>query len=540
MRLRLATLRGVSPVLAILAAVTAAWTAFAVAHSTGWSPPVGGPRAGSLLLVLVPAALVSAALLRRGEHVDRLPAMALWTALVAGALIATPYLLANPVVALGIPACAISAVLCARYPAAAVTGVVALVGFGGTLRAFTAVRPAPLIDLVLIGLLAAALTRRARSTGGRHALVPGAVAVAVYLLITTFEILTAETTFLGVQAFRNSPWFMVGALAIGIAPWDRATFDRVLRGVLVVALAVAAYAVYRWRAGLAPEEIALAGSSIGQYSVVGGDIATIGSFPTRGDLALWCSVMVPFCAVLALSWHGRWRAAAATAAALGLLALLATEVRSASVAVGVAVAVVMALYLLSNGFTGARIGVAAVATVLGLCAGAVIFEATAGRSEQSTDRYAALLRPSTDPSYIARTYKWRAAVQDIDRRPFGQGLGASGNTQRVYGRYVNLSSYSIDNSYLKIALEQGAAVTLLFVVGLLLLLYDLVKRALLTIEREAATMLIAASAALVAMMILFFVGAANEGSTVLAGWILVGLGIGQAARLRVRPASSAA
>jgi hypothetical protein len=85
----------------------------------------------------------------------------------------------------------------------------------------------------------------------------------------------------------------------------------------------------------------------------------------------------------------------------------------------------------------------------------------------------------------------------------------------------------VDNSYLKVAFEQGFVVTVFFMVAMVLLLVGLARRALVALEPARAGPAIAACGTLVAMLVLFFIGNYVEGFPVLAGWVMVALGVRQ-------------
>jgi O-antigen ligase len=155
---------------------------------------------------------------------------------------------------------------------------------------------------------------------------------------------------------------------------------------------------------------------------------------------------------------------------------------------------------------------------------------TLGGGEETGRRYGAILSPGGDASVEGRLTKWRSAVDDVDSQPFGHGAGTAGRTQVRFGRFQTIGGLDIDNSYLKVAYEQGLVVLLLWVAGALLLLVALAMRATSAADPARAALGIGACATLVSMLVLFFIGDYIEGLPALAGWILVGLGLGQFTR----------
>ena len=150
-----------------------------------------------------------------------------------------------------------------------------------------------------------------------------------------------------------------------------------------------------------------------------------------------------------------------------------------------------------------------------------------------------ILTPNRDAAYQTRLSKWTTALEDIDRNPFGGGLGTAGRLYREQGRFQTISSIDVDNSYLKVALEQGFAVMLLFGAGLALLLVGIARRAWLTVDRSRATVGIGAAAALASYMVMLNSAVYIEGLTAMAAWTVVGLGVAQFATLPSSPEDAA-
>jgi len=150
-----------------------------------------------------------------------------------------------------------------------------------------------------------------------------------------------------------------------------------------------------------------------------------------------------------------------------------------------------------------------------------------------------ILSPGRDEAYQTRLTKWSAALDDIDRNPFGGGLGTAGQVQREQGRFANIGSIGVDNSYLKVALEQGFAVMIVFAASLVLLLIGIGRRAWVTADRSQATLGIGAAATLASYLVLLNSALYIEGLTAMAAWTVVGLGVAQFATLSQRSGGTA-
>jgi hypothetical protein len=255
-----------------------------------------------------------------------------------------------------------------------------------------------------------------------------------------------------------------------------------------------------------------------------------GSFTSGHELAAWSSAVVPFLAAYAMTWRNRWGALAAVAATGGIVVIFATEVRTGLAAVAVGLGVVLVVYQASHGFQGLHLGVTTLVVVVALIAGIGAYSAVVGGNAERGQRFANILTPDQDPAYQARLIKWRSAVSDLTHHPFGFGIGTAGRVQRRSGRFITDASVNVDSGYLKIAWEQGYAVLALYAIGLVALLAGLLRRAILTRDRERAGMAGGAAGAVAALGILLFTGTFDEGLTALATWMIAALGIAQFVR----------
>lgn len=462
----------------------------------------------------------------RPETVARLRRAGTWVLLFAAALAMAVVTAHQPLAALAVPALALSAVLCWLRPAFATVTLLVLTASYGTVGAVTGLSVAPLADLLLAGLwLGAGWGFLAGRRESPTWLWPGVVVSGLYLLLTLADIAASENVELALRSFRTAGWYMLALMVVGFAPWGRASRTRIARGFAAVALAAGAYALLRWLTGSTGAELEIA-RAVNRDSLR--DVALIGSFDDDQRLAAFCAVAIPFCLALAVTFRRTWRLLAAAAAAACTIAVFGTEARSAVAAAVVGAAVVVGLYQLARAFPGLHLGATSVLVCAGLSISAAGLWVASETGSLGLGQYAAILTPSNEPSYQARTRTWDEAWREVDERPLGRGLGTVGEVSSgSYARFAVLGARSLDNSYLKIALEQGVAAMVLFVLGLLLLLFGLARRATAARHPERAGLAIGACGALAAFLLLLWVGTSISGFPALTAWILIGIGVAQ-------------
>ncbi len=484
----------------------------------------GGPTPPGALLIL-PLPLLVPALVILADV--RLPPLAGWAAAIAGIALAA-YLGAlivprYPLLILGLPAVIAVGMLAARRPTVVLFGCLIASGTFGSLDALASVPAAKVTDLLLLGLWGAVGWNWAFNRSERLPIVPSLVALGLFIALSAVEILAADNLQAAVQAFRGQFWYLAVVVLIALAPWTLATRQRMLRSAVVAGLVVGGYATLRWQIGPAGAEQELGATSGNNF--VDGELGVIGSFATRKELAFWTAILIPFLFGLGLAWRGRWRMVALAGAAACVVAMLASDVRAGIAAAGPGV-------LLVVGALPARAGVPrapradGLFVVLGAAAIAVgAFSVTLGGKEDVQDRYGNILAPNRDASYQARIVKWRQALDDIDTAPFGHGLGSAGRAQKRYGTASTVVNVDVDNSYLTVAYQQGFVAVLILAGIFLMLLLSLVRAAVFTTDSSVAAPALAGAGTLASMLIIFYVGEYIEGLPVLAGWILVGLGM---------------
>jgi hypothetical protein len=125
---------------------------------------------------------------------------------------------------------------------------------------------------------------------------------------------------------------------------------------------------------------------------------------------------------------------------------------------------------------------------------------------------------------VNREAKWEAALEDVREHPFGQGLGSASLQPTIRDEFISAATRALDNSYLKIAFEQGLAMMVLFAIAMLLVFLQLVIGAMRAVRAEAAAMAAGASGALLSAMAVYYTGMEYEDAISLAPWMAVGLG----------------
>ena len=423
------------------------------------------------------------------------------------------------------------AVAASRAPVATALTVAAITGAYGGVEAYTSIKHGVAVDFLLLSLWLAAAWSLAR--GGQPArawIWPGVIGIGAYLLLTLLSVGFADDTTAALRSFRSSGWYAMSFLLVAYAPWPPGGLKRLTRGLLVVALAVSAYALLRWQIGASPEETELAART-SYTNYLDGELGVVGSFTSRKELAAWGALVLPLCVSYALAMRDGWRAVAGAAAIACAGAVFVTEVRVGLVAALLGVAVTLILLQLAPGLPGARLGIGAVGLIAAVVVGAGAFALTTSGDETSRQRFENILTPENDPSVQARLFKWRTAVKEIDERPFGHGLGTAGIAQIRDGRFLNTASLDLDSGYLKVAYEQGLFLAVLYALAIAALLVGLVLRVLSTQARTGVALGAAGCGALTALLVLMAAGTYQEGLPALAAWLVVGLGVSQFSRV---------
>jgi hypothetical protein len=519
------------------AGATAVWTALVVAQQADPRGLTLGGNAQNALIYGIPA-LLALALIFDARLSSRRPlqlALA-WAGLVVAANVAVDALSANNVKPLlALPALVISAAVFGRRPVLGVTLAFVMSGFYGSLIAFWQFPEEKTVQLVMGGL-ALALIWQAFVIGREHSIrmTLGLAFPLIYGYISIVQLMLDTGNPAAGRGFMTSVWFMTPVAVIALAGWPRHVLERIAKGILVVTALVGAYAVYRWLTDISLTEYKSYGGD--QYNYVGGKLRLLGSFPTGQDLGGWTAAVVPFALAMAFAFKGRWRSLALAAAILSLIGMAGSQVRIAVVAVALGTLVVVLLHETSGGFAGLRLGSTATALVAMVAIGVAAFQITGGTTDKVSHSYTSLLRPfdRSDPSVSARIYKWDQAVRDLRGHPFGYGLGTANKQSTGFLQsFESIGQYDVDNGYLVVALEQGLAVMVIFVLALLLLMTDLIRKSVALTDAVPAAVAIGAAGTLVSFLVIEWAVAFQDGPRALAIWIIVGLGLAQFTTARV-------
>ena len=493
------------------AIVVAAWGAFLVSRQT------------DAITLAVPAAMVGTLVLTR-----RPPRAAVWAAAgvatLSLALFLAEHVVPNALLVLALPAGVAAGIACRRRPDLAILALFAVASAFGVIDAFTPIPPSKLADLLLAGLWLGVAWRWL--VGGERftlRLPAGVVLLLAFAIVTLAQVAAAPSLSFGLHTFISTGLYLITVLLVGASELDARRLAIVGKGIVAIALAVAAYAVLRHVIGPAAKERAIASQQ--PFNFKDGKLLLFGSFESRHQLGLWCALVVPFCAGMAAVLRGRWRIAALAVIPLCAVALIASQSRAALVAAIVGLAVVLALHSMGRAFPGPRLGVVVAAVVVLVGGGAAAIALSGGSGNETTKTFTVVLHPNDDAAYRARVAKWDEALRAIRKQPMGHGLGSANQLQEQQGRFVSIGSFSIDNSYLRVGYEQGIVPALLYIAGLLALALALIRRAAITPDAARAGPALAAAGAMVAYVVVLYPSNAFDGYAALTAWLLAGVGI---------------
>ena len=425
--------------------------------------------------------------------------------------------------ALLVPAALAGGIAVASRPDFAVVGLLLMTGFQGTILLYTPLPGRALVDCILAALWLGAFWATLNYKNRPIWLLPGIVALGVYVVISGLGAVFSENPGDGIASLHLSVWLMAATFLLALAPWGSVTYWNIAKGALIVAILVGLYALFRTITGPADAERELALRGKPGFLA----LKTSGSLPSAGHLASWCTSLVPFTLALSLTMAGRWRWVAISAFALSLFAVLATEVRAGIVGALAGAFLVVVLVAGTRAFPG-PVKTIRVAVALGgaLLVGAGAYVTTIGTSDESSARFERILTPENDLAFSTRLVRWEEAFEVMAENPFGQGLGTLGSVAADKPLDPDLTR-QLDSSYIKVGVEQGPWVLAFFVLALLLLLVNLCWRSITTADPTRAALGIAGAGVLLGVSVSFYANTYIEEPQILAGWILVGLGVAQ-------------
>jgi hypothetical protein len=452
----------------------------------------------------------------------------------------------EPLIVLAIPAAVPVAIASARWPVATISVLALCASAYGALLALTPIPALKLADGLLAALWLGVVIAFVRGRRERPVYPPPALLlVFAYIAISALALVTGSFD-AGIESFRLTAAHLSIVGLVAIAPWDARTYRMAGQALLVVSLLVGGYCLLRYATGATAAETALARATFAGLPT-STELRFFGSFPSAQELTVWAAGMLPFGVAVVLCVRGRWRWVALATVALCLIALLAADVRTGIVAAVAGLVVTVVLFMGSQALpSGTRVGAAFTGVLLVVALGGAAYFTAVSGSPTREERLSALLDPSEDRNFQIRTERWELAWQEIKQEPFGHGLGTAGTGSRSEAAGV-VGPEVLDSSYLKIGIEQGIPVMVLFAAMLAALLISLAWRSISGHSPGAAVFTIGAAGTLTSLAVLFYGSSYVESPSILPAWIVVGLGVAMLAGARSedfalplrRPAGSA-
>ena len=450
------------------------------------------------------------------------------------ALVAGAWAVAVAPVSISLAAVVVAALALARYrPAWAFAVAVLLFGVEGSVKLLLGLEPTPVpiesralgagaLDLVLFaavaGLVASDRLRTPRALWARAGRAGRVVMVLLcaWLVVSVLQIPQGGDIQQGLEGFRIFHAYALAAVAGAIvlaAPGSGVWGARVG---LAIGLAVSLYAAARVAVGPAFEESVFTTVGTRTHSY-GSTLRGVGSFSSAVAMQ---SFLTPLCAFALVGGYlePRLRMLACPTAALALVGLGGAYGRAPlmAMAVGLALAVVV---LAAAADVSARRRLAAAVLSAIVLAGMYAGLELAGTASPVLDaRAGGVARPLSDLSVTERLANWGDKLAGVADEPLGRGVGAVGAARATGDR----PRATTDNSFLKVAVEQGVVVAALFVValaGAVVLLALRLRR--LTGERRAIGL--AALSGFVAFLALSTTGEYVEQPGKVVGWALLGI-----------------
>jgi O-antigen ligase len=385
---------------------------------------------------------------------------------------------------------------------------------------------AVLLDLALTAAIVAVLLesrdahgRRGWSAIGRAARI-GIALLAAWLALSVVQIPQSGDVVAGLAGFRVTQAYVLVAVAgalLAVATRGRKLAELLL-GVCTV---VAAYAALRVATGPSAIERAYVLARPGDVKAYGDVFRTVGSFSGAVGLASFLVPAAVFAFALALC-SPRNRVAPALAAVLAFVGIVGTQTRGAVVAVAAGTVIAAALFVLAARPSRRAVLLVFAAVVIALAGVAGATAVAMGVSAATSKRAQAFVHPLRDESIRLRLRTLERSVKEVEKHPFGTGLGTVGRASELRGKPV-----TTDNSYVKVLREQGYLGGVLFAAGIVVVLGALGAR--LRRAPGNATLEIAAFAAAVSFFVLALFGEYVEQPGKVLAWALLGVAVGAVA-----------
>jgi O-Antigen ligase len=507
----------------VLAILSAAWSIATIyVRFKGGTLP-GPGKVTKLVPYAMPAVLALSLLIKKDRPVSWLDQVCwVWTALVLLAVLLVPSVGRGSTTDLiAILAGGVAAAVARRWPSFALFVVALMSASYGSLDAIWNFPSSKLMALALAGLWVSLIAQVILDGSRPVRLSVGLWLFIAYLAITAIMVPLAPDRFVADYSFKNVDWYFMVVPLLAWSGWQRSTHDRMAKTLLLVALAAGGYAVFRVIVGPAHKEL-LQFESTPYNFTPNGKLKPGGSFATAQDMGTWMAFLVPFCFAQLLSRRDVWRVVALAAMGLCTIAAVESNTRIALVGIGAGLVLVLALYAFSPAFPGLRLGVTFAAVVLGVAAIAGALLVTGNNVSHS---YSGLLHPTSDPSYIAREAKWSQALDAIRTEPFGSGVGTASQAEQYAALFSATGDTEVDNGYLRIALEQGLVIMILFAAALAGMLVALVVTSFKRGEMPGAALTIGAAGTLLSYAVVMMAEDASADPRALGAWIPIGLGM---------------
>jgi O-Antigen ligase len=328
----------------------------------------------------------------------------------------------------------------------------------------------------------------------------------------------------GLEGFRLFHAYVVVALAAAVV-FARPSFARHgMVAILAIGLAVSAYAALRLVIGPAESEIALA-TTDDTTTRYGSEWRAFGSFSGAVGLTSYLGPLTLFSLVIGLLVR-RVRVLAWTVALLCVAAVIGSYARAPLLGMVLGLACVLAVLLSIADMTLRRkLAALAAAAMLVAVAFGGIWAASQG-SPQLRERAQGILDPLDDASVNVRLRNWENVIGEVRRRPLGRGVGTIGRASPVEYKY-GTRYQTTDNSFLKVFVDQGIPVALIFLCGLLGVVAVMLRRLRRAVGEQRALGL-AAVAGLVTFLGMAATGEYVEQPGKVVAWGLLGVALSQA------------
>jgi hypothetical protein len=473
-------------------------------------------------------------------------------ALTVVGLVGVVCALAWPIVAVGLALLIVISALAWRAPSVAFLAALLVSGAVGILKARLSFEQAPspdslgagLVDvLLLISFVGLMLRDRGHSVrtvwraAGRAERVVWTLVLA-WLVISVLQIPESGHLTRGIKGFRLTqayvPLVLAGVILFPVA----GNREQLTKRLLMVVAAISGYAALRAAIGPAAWErtYALARS---QQEHLGGLSRDVGSFNSPQDMISFIAPAGAF-ALIVGALDARVRAFAWFTFVLSAVAVVESYVRVGVVAMAVGVGVLALVVVLTKATPRRAKAMAVAVTLVVGGAGYTATLAAGGASRVTATRAGGLNHPLTDPSIEDRWKRWKRAARTVVHHPLGTGVGTVGSAAGTAARVDQAGIYHpgtgnyTDNSYLKVLVEQGPIIGLLFIVGVFGSAV-LLGRKLARAGPLREPLAVAGLAAFAAFLTLCFLGEYIEWPGKVIAWTLFGIalwhGYGVAVRL---------